>query len=38
MKLVLAFYGTRGDVEPGIALGRELMRRGMTYSWPCRLT
>ncbi|BBY59792.1 glycosyltransferase [Mycolicibacterium sarraceniae] len=28
MKLVLAFYGTRGDVEPGIALGRELMRRG----------
>ncbi len=28
MKLVLAFYGTRGDVEPGIAIGRELMRRG----------
>lgn len=28
MKLVLAFYGTRGDVEPGIAVGRELMRRG----------
>ncbi|WP_328359313.1 glycosyltransferase [Mycobacterium sp. NBC_00419] len=28
MKVVLAFYGTRGDVEPGIALGRELMRRG----------
>ncbi|WP_431230963.1 glycosyltransferase [Mycolicibacterium psychrotolerans] len=28
MKLVLAFYGTRGDVDPGIALGRELMRRG----------
>ena len=28
MKFVLAFYGTRGDVEPGIALGRELMRRG----------
>jgi UDP:flavonoid glycosyltransferase YjiC (YdhE family) len=25
---VLAFYGTRGDVEPGIAVGRELMRRG----------
>lgn len=28
MKFVLAFYGTRGDVEPGIALGRELRRRG----------
>lgn len=28
MKCVLAFYGTRGDVEPGVALGRELLRRG----------
>src|SRR5262245_49117720 len=28
MKLVLAFYGTRGDVEPGVAVGRELVRRG----------
>ena len=28
MKLVLAFYGTRGDVEPGVAVGRELMHRG----------
>ncbi len=28
MKIVLAFYGTRGDVEPGIAIGRELIRRG----------
>lgn len=28
MKCVLAFYGTRGDVEPGIAIGRELKRRG----------
>ena len=28
MKFVLAFYGTRGDVEPGITVGRELMRRG----------
>ncbi|SBS75554.1 putative enzyme [uncultured Mycobacterium sp.] len=28
MKFVLAFYGTRGDVEPGIAAGRELARRG----------
>src|SRR5271156_5722150 len=28
MKFVLAFYGPRGDVEPGVALGRELLRRG----------
>ena len=28
MKFVLAFYGTRGDVEPGISVGRELRRRG----------
>jgi len=28
MKFVLSFYGTRGDVEPGVAVGRELMRRG----------
>jgi UDP:flavonoid glycosyltransferase YjiC (YdhE family) len=28
MKFVLAFYGTRGDVEPGVAVGRELVRRG----------
>lgn len=28
MKFVLSFYGTRGDVEPGIAIGRELLRRG----------
>ncbi|WP_343602720.1 glycosyltransferase [Mycobacterium sp.] len=28
MKLVLTFYGTRGDVEPGVAVGRELLRRG----------
>ncbi|OYN75060.1 glycosyltransferase [Mycolicibacterium sphagni] len=28
MKFVLAFYGTRGDVDPGIALGRELRGRG----------
>ncbi|KAA0103197.1 glycosyltransferase [Mycolicibacterium sp. P1-5] len=28
MKFVLAFYGTRGDVDPGIAVGRELMCRG----------
>jgi UDP:flavonoid glycosyltransferase YjiC (YdhE family) len=28
MKFVLAFYGTRGDVDPGIAIGRELMSRG----------
>ncbi|OBH58690.1 glycosyltransferase [Mycobacterium sp. E2479] len=28
MKVVLASYGTRGDVEPCAALGRELLRRG----------
>ena len=28
MRVVLAFYGTRGDVEPGVAVGRELLRRG----------
>ena len=28
MKLVLASYGTRGDIEPSVVLGRELMRRG----------
>jgi UDP:flavonoid glycosyltransferase YjiC (YdhE family) len=28
MKIVLACYGTRGDVEPGAALGRELLLRG----------
>ncbi|PRC47140.1 glycosyl transferase family 1, partial [Mycobacterium sp. ITM-2017-0098] len=28
MKFVLAFYGTRGDVEPGVAVARELQRRG----------
>ncbi|MDV3129205.1 glycosyltransferase [Mycobacterium sp. 21AC1] len=28
MKIVLASYGTRGDIEPCVAVGRELMRRG----------
>jgi len=28
MRFVLTFYGTRGDVEPGVAVGRELLRRG----------
>ncbi len=28
MKVVLAGYGSRGDVEPCVALGRELLRRG----------
>jgi UDP:flavonoid glycosyltransferase YjiC (YdhE family) len=28
MTFVLACYGSRGDVEPGAALGRELLRRG----------
>ncbi len=28
MKFVLAGYGSRGDVEPCVAVGRELVRRG----------
>ena len=28
MKFVLASYGTRGDIEPLAAVGRELLRRG----------
>ena len=28
MKFALACYGTRGDVEPSAAVGRELSRRG----------
>ena len=28
MKFVLASWGTRGDVEPCAAVGRELLRRG----------
>lgn len=28
MKFALACYGTRGDVEPSVAVGRELQRRG----------
>lgn len=28
MKFVLASYGSRGDVEPSAAVGRELLRRG----------
>ncbi|MFY2861312.1 glycosyltransferase [Mycobacterium sp. THU-M104] len=28
MKVVLAAYGSRGDIEPCAAVGRELMRRG----------
>lgn len=28
MKIVLACYGTRGDVEPSLVIGRELQRRG----------
>src|SRR3954453_15620176 len=28
MKLVLASYGGRGDVEPAVVVGRELQRRG----------
>ncbi|MGJ0119071.1 glycosyltransferase [Williamsia sp. MIQD14] len=28
MKLLLSFYGSRGDVQPGLCLGLELLRRG----------
>jgi UDP:flavonoid glycosyltransferase YjiC (YdhE family) len=28
MRFALACYGTRGDVEPSVAIGRELLRRG----------
>ena len=28
MKFVLATWGSRGDVEPNLAVGRELVRRG----------
>ena len=28
MKFVLACWGSRGDVEPCVAVGRELLRRG----------
>ena len=28
MKMVLASYGGRGDVEPAVVVGRELLRRG----------
>ena len=28
MKFALACYGTRGDIEPCVAVGRELLRRG----------
>jgi UDP:flavonoid glycosyltransferase YjiC (YdhE family) len=32
MKFALASYGTRGDVEPCVAVGRELLRRGHDVS------
>ena len=32
MKVVLACYGMRGDVDPGIVVGRELLRRGHDVS------
>ncbi|WP_198938233.1 glycosyltransferase, partial [Mycobacterium sp. IS-836] len=28
MKFALATYGSRGDVEPSVAIARELQRRG----------
>ncbi|MGV0837948.1 glycosyltransferase, partial [Mycolicibacterium thermoresistibile] len=32
MKFALACYGTRGDVEPSVSIGRELRRRGHDVS------
>ncbi|HET9394772.1 MAG TPA: glycosyltransferase, partial [Nitrospiraceae bacterium] len=32
MKFVLSCYGTRGDAEPGVAIARELLRRGHDVS------
>ncbi|SPM43097.1 glycosyl transferase family protein [Mycobacterium numidiamassiliense] len=32
MKFALASYGTRGDIEPTVAVGRELLRRGHEVS------
>ena len=32
MKFVMSSYGTRGDVEPCVAVGRELLRRGHDVS------
>ncbi len=35
MKFVVACYGTRGDVEPSAAVGRELLHRGHdVLIWP----
>ncbi|MGV0802031.1 glycosyltransferase, partial [Mycolicibacterium elephantis] len=28
MRFALASYGSRGDIEPLVAVGRELLRRG----------
>src|SRR5690349_24093517 len=28
MRIALSSYGTRGDIEPSLAVGRELLRRG----------
>ncbi len=32
MRFALACYGTRGDVEPSVSVGRELRRRGHDVS------
>jgi UDP:flavonoid glycosyltransferase YjiC (YdhE family) len=34
MKFVLACWGSRGDVEPSLAVGRELLRRGHEVHMP----
>jgi UDP:flavonoid glycosyltransferase YjiC (YdhE family) len=33
MKFVVAGYGSRGDVEPCVAVGRELLRCGHDVHW-----
>lgn len=40
MKFVLATYGSRGDIEPMVAVGRELLRRGhdVHMAVPAELT
>jgi vancomycin aglycone glucosyltransferase len=38
MKFVLAGYGSRGDVEPCVAVGRELLRRGHDVRMAVRPT
>ena len=38
MKIVLTCYGSRGDVEPSVVVGRELQRRGHDVQMAVRPT